>query len=395
MIFSGSARIGVEAVSSPTTRLTPHWVRLSEVEAASTLFIAETVQSEQEKNRAPVSLEGAQSMPCVLYESESLAALTYVSASIFDLLGFRRDAVVGWRSFWRECVLDTDFALFEEKYRELDACGSTSFIHRMVNSSGLPVWVSHSLKKHLVNGTPLIRGCLVPVGSDKRVYALDQNVVSRFVHKLGNHFQLLTLIINSLKKSLPESRETEILQDTVEKAIELTRTFSDYNQLPSWMSEIQLVEVLKAAAASRRASFLAKRVALEEQLDHALEDMTMVGDPFLLEVAFGQILESALDATAAGGLVKFDGKVEVCNTASSVARLRVIYPGCAVSDDDHVEVTLPPVSSKKNYDGLGLSVASRFIEMHGGLLRIKSRGSQGTEVEISLPLDRTKELSCA
>jgi hypothetical protein len=64
----------------------------------------------------------------------------------------------------------------------------------MVNSSGLPVWVSHSLTKDLANGTPIIRGCLAPIGNDKRVHALDQNVISRFVHKLGNHFQLLTLV---------------------------------------------------------------------------------------------------------------------------------------------------------------------------------------------------------
>jgi Histidine kinase-, DNA gyrase B-, and HSP90-like ATPase len=359
-----------------------------------TMLTAETGRPEQDREQTSVPLEFTRFMPCVLYESQSLVALTYVSETIFDLLGFRRDAVIGWRSFWRECVLDRDFALFEEKFRELDACGSTSFIHRMVNSAGLPVWVSHSLRKELVNGTPLICGCLVPIGSDKRVYALDQNVVSPFVHKLGNHFQLLTLTINSLRKTLPELREAELLQDTVDKAIELTRTFSDCNQLPSWMSEIQLFEVLKAATASRRASFLAKSVRFEEQVDHVLEEMTVVGDPFLLEVAFGQIIETALDATVSGGLVKLEGKVEICNGASSVARLRVIYPGHPVPGDELGDATLPPVSSRTNHDGLGLSVASRFIEMHGGLLRIKTEDG-GTEIEISLPLDTTKELSCA
>ena len=382
-------------MSSPTTRITPNWARRLELGEASTMLAAEAVRPGQDGDRHSVPLQSLKAMPCVLYESESSFALTYVSESIFDLLGFHRDAVIGWCSFWRERILDEDFALFEEKHRELVASGSTSFIHRMVNSSGLPVWVSHSLRKDLVNGTTLIRGCLVPIGRDKRVYALDQNVISRFVHKLGNHFQLLTLIINSLRKTLPESRETQILQDTVEKAIELTRMFSDCNQLPSWMSEIQLFEVLKAATASQRASFLAKRVVFQEQLDQVLEDMTIMGDPFLLEVAFGQVLENALDATGVGGVVKFDAKVEVCNTGSSVARLRVTYPGRGAPGDELPDTRLPLVSSKKNYDGLGLSVATRFIEMHGGLLRIKSHQDEGTEVEISLPLDNTKELSCA
>jgi nitrogen-specific signal transduction histidine kinase len=63
--------------------------------------------------------------------------------------------------------------------------------------------------------------------------------------------------------------------------------------------------------------------------------------------------------------------------------------------DELTDVTVPLVGAKKNHEGLGLSVASRFIEMHGGLLRAKSRQGERTEVEISLPLDATKELSCA
>jgi nitrogen-specific signal transduction histidine kinase len=44
---------------------------------------------------------------------------------------------------------------------------------------------------------------------------------------------------------------------------------------------------------------------------------------------------------------------------------------------------------------MGLSVAAQFIEMHGGLLRIKALDNEEIEVEISLPVDTTKVLSCA
>jgi hypothetical protein len=381
-------------VGSPTARITPHWTRrLDSDEVTSPLAVPDTVQRGRYREQSRFLADCAHSMPCVLYESESSVELTYVSESVFDLLGFKRETVIGWHSFWRECLLDEDLAVFEEKFRELDSWGSTSLIHRMLNSAGLPVWVSHSLRKDVINGRSLISGCLVPIGSDKRVYALDQNVVARFVHKLGNHFQLLTLVINSLKRTLPASRETEILQDTVEKAIELTRTFSDCNQLPSWMSEIQLLEVVKAAAASWRGAFLVKNVAFEEDLDN-LWDVTMVGDPFLLEIAFGQILESALDATMTGGMVKFGADLEIRNTVSQVARLRVTYSNRVGSADQGSDAT-PHVVSKKAYDGLGLSVASRFIEMHGGLLRIKNADDDRTEMEVSLPLGATKAYSCA
>jgi hypothetical protein len=89
---------------------------------------------------------------------------------------------------------------------------------------------------------------------------LDQEIVARFIHKLGNHFQLLNLVVSSLKKSLPNSRDNEILQETLDKAIDLTRTFSDCNQTPSLASDVQLLDVIKAAAESRISQFAASDV---------------------------------------------------------------------------------------------------------------------------------------
>ena len=377
-------------MSTSTPRVTPHGMhRLGLGGTTAAVLNARPNRTNKGRHISRLFLERIGFMPCVLYEAES-SGLTYVSENIFDLLGFRCDAVIGRPSFWREYILEKDFALFEEKFMELDAGGATSFMHRMVNSVGLPVWVSHSLKKEVLNGTAVIRGCLVPIESDKRVHSLDQSMVSRFIHKLGNHFQLLTLTINSLRKSLPESREAEILQDTLEKAIELTRTFSDCNQLPLWKSEIRLLEVFQAAISSKRAAFSAKNVGIKEQLDGAMGDMTIVGDPFLLEVAFGQILDNALDATPSAGLVLLHGKLMVQKSTSPVARLRAL----SVCPDRN-DRTGPLINFKGNAEGMDLSVASRFIEMHGGLLRIREDESGASEVEISLPVDAAKDLSCA
>jgi signal transduction histidine kinase len=58
------------------------------------------------------------------------------------------------------------------------------------------------------------------------------------------------------------------------------------------------------------------------------------------------------------------------------------------------QVTLPFFSTKKGHDGMGLTVASRFIELHGGTLRIKSGEGEGTEVEILLPIERGPGIPC-
>jgi signal transduction histidine kinase len=69
----------------------------------------------------------------------------------------------------------------------------------------------------------------------------------------------------------------------------------------------------------------------------------------------------------------------------SVLQLRVTDSGCGMSPVDLNKVTAPFFTTKKNHDGLGLSMASRFIEMHGGALTIDKRASQGVDVVIVLP----------
>lgn len=380
---------------SPTARITPHWTRRV---PSSDLSVASPSARDQRKicPEEPSFIDCAEFMPCVLYQAESAIGLTHVSDSIFDLLGFRPEDVVGWYSFWQEHLLSEDFVLLEEKFRELDSRGSASLIHRIINSAGLPVWVSHSLRRDpaLENRNSIIRGCLVPVGGDKRVYALDETVIAKFVHNLGNQFQLLTLVINSLKKTIPASRETEILQDTVEKAIELTRSFSDYNQLLSWVSEIQLADVLRASVLARRSSILAKNVVLEDRLD-SVSDVAILADPFLLEVAFGQVLENILENATHNCVIEISGRVEIRNASFPVVIL-VFGSSCSL----HFSGTsdsgkLSNLTSKKARDSVDLSVASRFIDMHGGLLRVKKSEIERVEIEISLPLKAVRDYPCA
>jgi signal transduction histidine kinase len=221
------------------------------------------------------------------------------------------------------------------------------------------------------------------------VTSTEQNVISRFVHKIGNHFQLLNLVTNSLKRMLPESRETALLQETVEKAIELTRSFSDYNQGLTCFSQLELMDILETAGMTRRSWFETKGVAFENQIQPAMSGATIHGDPYLLDLAIGHVLQNALEATDTGGLVTLYARAEWAKDAVAVARIRITDSGCGIGPSALANAIVPFFTSKKNHDGLGLSMASRFIEIHKGILKISSVEGKGTEVEILLPVDST------
>jgi len=230
-----------------------------------------------------------------------------------------------------------------------------------------------------------LRGCMLPIKDEIRMQNLEQDTISRFVHKLGNHFQLLNLVITSRRKWLSDSREADVFVQTLEKLIELTRTFSDYSQSPTCVTEVDFLELLTAVAVSRGPSFLQKGVTFEEKFAASARGIVIQGDSYLLELALAGVVQNALEATEPGGLVVFKAEAKQSDDKLPVARIHVIDSGCGIDSADLERVKFPFFSTKKNHDGLGLSMATRFVEMQGGLLEIDTAKGLGSDVSITLP----------
>jgi hypothetical protein len=334
------------------------------------------------------SLYFSESLPCVLYECNVAFEFTYVSENISELLGLDSNELIGSRLLSDQRIPVEDLILLSNRLAELEHLNiKTSLMHRILDRRGLPFWVAHSFWKASLNNTTVVRGCIVPMDYNGRLNSSEQAVISRFVHKIGNHFQLLNLVVNSLKRIVPESKEILLLQDTVEKAIEHTRGFSDYNQVPTSLSRVELVDILQATAMTRRSSFEKKGITFESQIHASVSGATIQADPYLLELAIGHVLQNALEATEAGGGVRLHARVKCPGDSASAVTISVIDSGSGIDENALKNVIAPFFTSKKNHEGLGLSMASRFIEVHGGILRITSAQGKGTEVEILLPIE--------
>src|SRR5262245_59638046 len=333
-------------------------------------------------------------LPCVLYECNAAFEFTYVSENISQLLGLESNELIGNPLLSDQRIPVEDLVLLSNRLGELEHLNKrTSLMHRMLTRRGLPFWVAHSLWKAGLNDTIVIRGCIVPMDYNGRPHSSEQAVISRFVHKIGNHFQLLNLVVNSLKRTVPESRETLMLQETLEKAIELTRGFSDYNQAPTCLSRVELMDILQATAMTRRSSFEKKGVVFDSQIHASANGAVIRADPYLLEQAIGHVLQNALEATEAGGQVTLQATVTCSDDSASTASVSIIDSGCGIDENALATVVVPFFTSKRNHDGLGLSMASRFIEIHGGILRITSVQGKGTKVEMVLPMEAERQSS--
>lgn len=326
------------------------------------------------------------SLPCVVYELAPDLVLRTISLNTARLIGIQPELLQGKRNLWDERLLPEDRCRVLARFAQIQLGEIALEQHRIVDDRGLPVWVAHQFEKVSKIGDVSIRGFIAPIPKETRAKSLDSGVISHFIHKIGNHFQLINLLIGALKRSGASTGEIEGLQDTVDRAIEFTRAFAHYSQLPVYLN-VDLGDVLRTAFHTMAPHFGEKSVAYRLVGQESLQGAVLNGDPFLLELALNAVIQNALDATPSGGEVLLSaGRESSGRHARSIARICVADNGNGMDAEMLTKVITPFFSSKPDRNGIGLSMAIRIFENHGGLLNISSQHGRGTRVEILLPL---------
>jgi signal transduction histidine kinase len=330
-----------------------------------------------------VRIDPAALMPCVAYECTSDLLVNKISSNAFDLVGIRPETVLGTRVLWEEKISSEDRRRLLERLDSLGSDDTGSAVHKITDDAGLPVWVSHSFRKIKSECHAAVFGCLVPLGNEFPTTALDVSIVAQFIHKIGNHFQLISLLLGSSKRMGTNIDQFEIL---IDQAVDLTRSFSNYLQ-PPVSAAINLAEILHSAIELTTASCVEKNIVFEHVVEPRLGESEIIGDAYLLELAFGSILNNAVEATKSGNQIILKAmREEEHRTGRYMARISIQDRGTGMQAEVLGKAAHPFFSSKRDRNGLGLSTAVRVIESHRGTLTMTSTPGSGSEVVIVLPL---------
>jgi signal transduction histidine kinase len=230
----------------------------------------------------------------------------------------------------------------------------------------------------------IIIGNLIPLAHELCASKVDSSVISQFVHQIGNHFQVGNLILGALKRPDTNAQELEALQQTMDRAVEFTRAFSRYIQALANLGPVELTEVLEGVISWVAPLCREANMTLAPEIEQDLAGCLLLGDAYLLELAFKCVLQNALDAH--GDTIVLKAQAVSFDSSPGIARVLISDNGAGMDADMAAMAAEPFVSSKRDADGLGLTTAVRLIEIHGGTLKVSSALNQGTEIEILLPL---------
>lgn len=184
-------------------------------------------------------------------------------------------------------------------------------------------------------------------------------------------------------------RETERLDELVGQVLALSRLEAGVGDAPE--EYLDLAELLHAVAedAAFEAETSRRRVELASE-----QELMVRGHTELLRRAFENVVRNAVNHTADGTAVEFAAERD---TGGNSVKVSVCDRGSGIPDSELDAVFEPFFRASDNSArggyGLGLAIARRAIEAHGGAIHAENRPDGGLCVHIRLPLasDLTQE----
>jgi signal transduction histidine kinase len=168
-------------------------------------------------------------------------------------------------------------------------------------------------------------------------------------------------------------REVRRVNEIIEQFLTLSRPF----QLD--LKESSLQELLKNLITLFQEEASSLGVSLRAEIPSDLPLLRI--DPEKLTQAFINIMKNGMQAMGQGGTLRVETK-----PLKESVEVAISDSGSGIPPEEMEKIFNYYYTTKEKGVGLGLPIAHRIIEAHGGQLRIESRVGSGTKVVVALPI---------
>lgn len=223
-----------------------------------------------------------------------------------------------------------------------------------------------------------------------------QEVARRVAHEVRNALSPIRLAVENLRRTREKSpgalataldEETRTILEEVDSLRRLVDTFSEFARLPdATRAPCDLADVARRAVA-----FVAPRAeTLEVTLDSELDGVRLpaVADADQIGRVLKNVLGNALDSLEA----KTSGELRVAigaRASEGHAEIVISDTGIGISPEDLARVFEPYFTTRleRGGTGLGMAIARRIVEQHGGEILAEGAPGKGATFTLRLPID--------
>jgi signal transduction histidine kinase len=234
----------------------------------------------------------------------------------------------------------------------------------------------------------------------ERLASLDKErraFLANVSHELRTPVSNVSVTLEALASGAVEEPDLRdrFIQTAQDETTRLTRLIQDLLDLgrleagvaPLEQQPLNLRNLIERCTRAIETRLRAKGVGIRIEVP----DAQLKGDPERLLQAFLNVLDNAIKHSVPDSTVFVSGKIEGVQVA-----LQIRDQGSGISESDlpHIfeQFYTADRSRKGNSTGLGLAIAKRIVEAHGGSITASSKGAgKGATFMIRLPLDTSSQ----
>ncbi len=280
-------------------------------------------------------------------------------------------------------------------------------VHQRKDGSQYPVEVHLQLSSFV--GQPVFVAIILDITErlqkqkammEYRMKAERMHILNQFISDTSHEFRTPMSVINTkiylLKRSIENPNlhtHLNIMQLQVDRLEQLIHGLHQLSQLDATddieMNYIDVTMMVEQLCNLFAAQYKHKRLLIASDISN--DAAMFIGDAEKLKLALHQIIKNAFDYTPDDGKLQIKAFVE-----DTMFKINVSDTGFGIAEDDQKRIfeRLYRVDASRNIEsggaGLGLAIAQRCIELHGGQISVKSRMDEGTCFCIALPVQHTE-----
>jgi two-component system NtrC family sensor kinase len=173
--------------------------------------------------------------------------------------------------------------------------------------------------------------------------------------------------------------EVERISNILAQFLDFARP-SEPNLRPENLAEVtEVMALLADAEAAKQGITIVRHYAPD--VPKAMIDLEQI------KQVLQNILNNAVQATPRGGRVEVTVRAAHGPGGGRQVQIEISDSGKGIPEEDLEKIFTPFFTTKEAGTGLGLPVAHRIIEEHGGTIEVTSQLDQGTSFVITLPLN--------
>jgi signal transduction histidine kinase len=233
--------------------------------------------------------------------------------------------------------------------------------------------------------TQEIRRMVLEIDRSRQLAAVGE-FAAELAHEIRNPLTALKLNLQRLERMVHRSGVPEAerpLQIALSEVARLDRVVSATLRLgrPDVATErhpVALATLIEAAVAPLREQLDAQQIALEL----SCHEVAIVADAAHITGALLNVLLNAVEAMPTGGRLRV---YTALPSGRASVEVRIADSGGGIPPEALERLFHPFSTTKPDGTGLGLALAHRTIEAHGGSLELEETGPAGTRFRIRLP----------